>query len=362
MYLLNSSVRGFRNLRDSQLEWGSGFNILWGENAQGKTNLLESIYLLGHLKSFRSARGTELIAHNAAKAVLGGAIKAANVINRIELVLEQGGRIPSINGKKVRKLSDFLGYLRPILFTPEEMELIKGYPAGRRALLDRAIVQQDPLYLDRAQEFYRILKQRNLLLKQEAGRLEIEPWTRSLIVAGAGIRRQRSDFLKDFKPLFREAYQEIAENREQPEIDYPYETSDRENLEKQLHHELERQSGRERQYKQTLAGPHRDNPEFLIDGRPLRTFGSQGQQRSFLLAFKSTQVISLEQQLGESPVLLLDDLTSELDWRRQQGFFKFLLTRRGQVFITTTRPNILGDHGPVEARFYQVFDGSVNIQ
>ena len=362
MNLLNSSVRGFRNLRDSQLEWGPGFNILWGENAQGKTNLLESIYLLGHLKSFRSARGREMIAHTAPKAVLGGEIKAANVINRIELVLEQGGRTPSINGKKVGKLSEFFGYLRPILFTPEEMGLIKGYPAGRRALLDRAIVQQDPLYLDRAQEFFRILKQRNLLLKKGAGKTEIEPWTQSLVVAGAGIRRQRADFLEDFKPLLRQAYQEIAENREQLEIDYPYATRDRENLEKQLHHELERQSGRERQLKQTLAGPHRDNPEFLIDGRPLRTFGSQGQQRSFLLAFKAAQIISLEQQLGESPLLLLDDLTSELDWRRQQGFFKFLLTRRGQVFITTTRPNILGDHGPVEACFYRVVDGSVNIQ
>lgn len=362
MHLKNLFVRGFRNLRDSQLQWETGFNILWGDNAQGKTNILESIYLLGHLKSFRTARGRELIAHTADKAAIGGEVEVGNVLNRIELLLEQGGRTPSINGKAVRKLSEFLGYLRPILFTPEEMGLIKGYPAGRRALLDRAIVQQDPSYLDRVQEFFRILKQRNLLLKQEAPRAEIEPWTCSLAMVGAAIRWDRGRFLLAFQPLFREAFQEITDNREQPGIAYPFACEDKKSLESQLYTELDQLSGRERQIKQTLAGPHRDDPEFLIDGRALRTFGSQGQQRSFLLAFKATQVISLENKLGEPPVLLLDDLTSELDLRRQQGFFKFLLNRRGQVFITTTRANILGDHGPSGARFYQVVDGSVNIQ
>ena len=362
MHLNNLSVRGFRNLQDAHLQWGPGFNILWGDNAQGKTNILEGIYLLGHLKSFRTARGRELITHTASQAIVGGEVEVGKVINRIELALEQGGRRPCINGKPVRRLSEFLGYLRPILFTPEEMGLIKGYPAGRRDLLDRAIVQQDPSYLDRFQEFIRILKQRNLLLKQEAPRQEIEPWTHSLVIAGAAIRKDRAQFLKTFEPLFRAAYQEIAEHRERPEIAYPFTSLDIESLESQLQRELGQQADRERYLRQTLAGPQRDDPEFLIDGRALRTFGSQGQQRSFLLAFKATQVISLEEQLGEPPVLLLDDLTSELDVRRQEGFFKFLLNRRGQVFITTTRSNILGDHGPPAARFYQVVDGSVNIQ
>ena len=132
-------------------------------------------------------------------------------------------------------------------------------------------------------------------------------------------------------------------------------------MNRRLYDQLEKLRERERQLGQTLAGPHRDDPEFFIDGRVLRVFGSQGQQRSFLLAFKAAQVISLEKQLGESPVLLLDDLTSELDERRQKGFFDFLLARKGQVFITTTRPQILGDQGPSETCFFKVDNGSISI-
>lgn len=361
MYLKNLGIKRFRNLAEADLNWNPGFNIVWGNNAQGKTNLLEAIYLLGHLKSFRNARGRDMISHEASSSFIGATVDVAKVSQRVELTLEQNGRIPRLNGKTVKKLSDFLGYLRPILFTPEEMGLIKGYPAGRRALLDRAIVQHDPHYLDRFQEFTRILKQRNFLLKTKATTSELEPWTSALAAAGSRLQRDRLIFLNNFIPLLIKAYCEIAESREQPQILYPVEMADLEIMKERLQAQLANSGDRERLLGQTLAGPHRDDPEFLVNGKELRVFGSQGQQRSFLLAFKAAQVVGLEQLLGEPPVLLLDDLTSELDVHRQRGFFDFLKARKGQVFITTTRPQLLGDYGPSEARFFEVDNGMIRI-
>lgn len=359
MYLERLTLRQFRNLTRADLDWGSGFNVIWGRNAQGKTNLLEAIYLLGHLKSFRSARGCDLIAHDREQAWLGASVQAGQVNYKIDLALEMRGRTPRVNGKTVRKLSQFLGHLRPILFTPEEMGLVKGYPAGRRALLDRAVLQVDPIYLDRVQEYERILKQRNQLLKERAGTDELRPWTEALIQGGSRIRKDRLDYLQRFEPIFNAVYREISGGDEQVAIAYPERGLDLIPLQERLAEQLRQQRSRELQLGQTLSGPHRDDPEFLLDGRPLRLFGSQGQQRSFLLAFKAAQVVDLEQALGEPPVLLLDDLASELDQDRQAGFFDYLLARKGQVFITTTQPASLADSVNRTARHFRVEAGSV---
>ncbi len=359
MYLKHLSLRRYRNLEETDLDWGKGFNILWGKNAQGKTNILEAIYLLGHLKSFRSARGRDIIFHDCETASVAGTVQLGKVIHHIELSLEINTRTPRLNGKVVKKLSEFLGYIRPILFTPEEMILVKGYPVGRRTLIDRAIMQRDPFYLDRYQEFNRILRQRNQLLKKNANRVELDPWTQALAQSGSKIRRDRLNYLETFLPLFKEVYQKITKNDEQVHISYPILKEPLTDMTERLRAELERTHERESLLGQTLIGPHRDDPEFLIDNRILRTFASQGQQRSFLLAFKASQVLSLQELLGEPPVLLLDDLTSELDMQRQEGFFDFLLAHQGQVFITTTRPEFMGGQRLAEARFFEVKQGKV---
>jgi DNA replication and repair protein RecF len=356
---MHLALRRYRNLEETDLKFGPGFNILWGKNAQGKTNLLEAIYLLGHLKSFRNARGREIILHGSETASAVGLVDVAGVKHRVELLLELNGRTPRVNGKTVKKLSDFLGYLRPILFTPEEMALVKGYPSGRRTLLDRAIVQKDPLYLDRVQEFSRILRQRNQLLKNRTGHTELEPWNQALASSGSRIRLDRLEYLEEFLPLFKQVYRKITNNDEKSDISYPIVKKSLPVMTDDLYRELDNRRQSEWRLGQTLAGPHRDDPDFLIEERALRTFGSQGQQRSFLLAFKAAQVISLEELLGEPPVLLLDDLTSELDVQRQKGFFDFLLARKGQVFITTTRPEILKGQHLNEARFFEVTQGKI---
>jgi DNA replication and repair protein RecF len=352
-------LRYYRNLGNIDLTWNKHFNVIYGENAQGKTNLLEAIYLLGHLKSFRGARGQDLINHTAETAFISAMVNRGNVAHKLDIGLQKAGRNPRVDDKTVKKLSEFLGYLRTVLFTPEELGNIKGFPAGRRALLDRAILQTEPVYLDRVQEYDRILRQRNQLLKKQSAETELEPWTEALINSGSRIRYDRQLYLSRFKPLLSKVYQEITGGRESADVNYSLSEKNLEELCDQMKAAFERLATRERKLGITLAGPHRDDLDFQVDGRSLRSFGSQGQQRSFLLAFKAAQVMDLEEKFREPPVLLLDDLASELDSKRQEGFFNFLINRRGQVFLTSAQQSQLAAKVQETASFYKVDQGLV---
>lgn len=358
MFLQRLEVRDFRNIEDTTLTFGAGFNVLWGDNGQGKTNLLEALYLIGNLKSFRGARNPELIRSGVEAARLRAEIASRGVARRLELAIDRQQKAGRVDGKEVRSAEALLGILRAVLFAPEEVGIVKGGPAGRRRLIDRAVFQADPTYLGRAQEYGRLLRQRNCLLKQGAGSGEIAPWTENLVRAGARIRRDRAGYVERLIPLLREAYRNIAGEHEEADLRYHVGEGEATELEEALRRDLERHNSRERLLGQTLAGPHRDDPQFVMNGRPLRQFGSQGQQRSFVLAFKASQIMDLEARTGESPVLLLDDLTSELDRRRQGYFFRFLLERQGQVFITTTDMQPLIDEGLRDARFFKVERGT----
>jgi DNA replication and repair protein RecF len=220
------------------------------------------------------------------------------------------------------------------------------------------VLQTDPAYLDRVQAYGRILRQRNRLLKEQAAQRELEPWNEALAEAGARIRLDRCRFLERLAPILTGVGSEIAACDEQMSLAYPF-VADQVRLHDDLRAELHRQFPRERQLGQTLAGPHRDDPEPLVANRPLKMYGSQGQHRSFLLAFKTAQLIEIERRLGEPPLLLLDDLASELDAHRQASFFAFLRQRRGQVLITTTHPATLGEAVCPQARYFHVMQGNI---
>jgi DNA replication and repair protein RecF len=358
MYLEQVSARQFRNLTNATLALGNGFNIIWGNNAQGKTNLLEAVYLLGHLKSFRGTRTAELIQSGATAARLAGLLISGQIKHQLEVTLELHGQTPRLDGKPVQRLSQFLGTLRPVLFTADELILLKGSPAGRRILLDRAVLQSDPGYLDRVQAFNRIVRQRNQLLKERVATGTLVPWNEALIESGARLRHDRLCYLDKLQPVLTAIGREIAANEEILTLRYSV-PAGHADLRSGLQEELKRLFPRERQFGQTLVGPHRDDPEPLINERPLKLFGSQGQYRSFLLAFKAAQLIDLEARLGEPPLLLLDDLASELDAQRQASFFAFLRQRRGQVLITTTHPATLGDAVCPQARYFHVANGKI---
>jgi DNA replication and repair protein RecF len=198
------------------------------------------------------------------------------------------------------------------------------------------------------------------LLKQQVDDRQLAPWTESLVKAGSRIRFDRINFLKRFGPGISRAYREITGGRETADIKYSIETNSVETLSYYLIEALQRLAPRERKLGLTLAGPHRDDIDFVVEDRSLKSFGSQGQQRSYLLAFKAAQVIDLEECFRETPVLLLDDLASELDIHRQEGFFDFLLHRSGQVFLTSAQQSLLTDAVRQKASYYKVDQGMVN--
>ncbi|OEU50902.1 MAG: hypothetical protein BA871_16305 [Desulfuromonadales bacterium C00003096] len=359
MYLRRLVLHNFRNLEHAELLPDRRFNVLWGANAQGKTNILEGIYLLGHLKSFRGAPGSEMIRRQMPAGRLLGEVMCGGVLTTIELTFKGQQKSARINGKPVAKSSEFLGLFPTILFSPEEVSLARGYPAGRRALLDRAVFQADPPFLDRARAYQRCLKQRNQLLKEGCDAAQLSPWNENLILTGARLRLDRIGYLQRLVPQLQEIYRQITAGREEADLHYPTQAGTEEELREAFRKELEQAAAQERRLGRTLAGPHRDDPYFMVGGHSLRQYGSQGQQRSFMLAFKTAQIIDLEAKIGHQPVLLLDDMTGELDRQRQEFFFQFLRSRQGQVFVTATELQALCNKGFDDVRSFCVNEGNL---
>lgn len=359
MNLTSVSIENFRNLESVQLQFQPGLNILQGANAQGKTSILEALYLLGHLKSFRAAHNEELIRQGQSQSRISAQLSHQGSARTLALEIAVEGKKPTLDGKEARSAEAFFGWLRPILFSPEEIALLKGAPMGRRALIDRAIFQSDPAFLERSQGYARVLKQRNCLLREGAGRSALEPWSEALIISGARLRQDRREYLRRLSPRLTQTYREICAGQEIASLGWSEESADLAAEEQRLRRELSSSREREQRLGQTLVGPHRDEPLFLVDGRALKTYGSQGQQRSFILAFKTAQLLDLEDFIGAPAVFLLDDMTSELDRHRQGNFFRFLLARKGQIIMTTTDIQPLLEEGLIPDCLYRVASGQV---
>jgi DNA replication and repair protein RecF len=339
MKLKKLTIDAYRNLEQTELCFGDRFNIFYGNNAQGKTNLLESIYLLGTLKSFRQAKNSELIRRGEPCGILRGWVEKDGVTREIALLLEKQGKKVRVDRKSVARLTDFFGSLNVVIFSPEEMAMAKGMPDGRRRFLDRAIFSGDPEYLRLHHDYFLILKNRNSILRQgDSGDLAV--WSEKLAEAGARLITKRVSYLEEIEPLLRECYGAIAGNGEEVGIRYlPHLPDGERTLEgwnRLLSDALTKGASEEKRRGMTLAGPHRDDLDFLLNGMSLKRFGSQGQQRSFVLALKMAEINYLEEKFGSPPILLLDDMTSELDRDRNRNLMEFLERKRMQVFITST--------------------------
>lgn len=352
----------FRNLDRIELSPGSRFNIFHGSNGQGKTNILEAIYLLGTMKSFRQARNRELIRWGEQFTLLKGVVDKEGVTREVALLVENDGKKVRLDQKSVERLSDFFGCLNVVVFSPEEMVMAKGAPELRRRYLDRAVFAADPDYLFLHHEYSRILKNRNALLR--TGSCDgLDIWSNKLADAGTRLVERRLEYLDGIKELLQEFYDNIAgmtgsaalHYRSQPEgaeqdLD-TYVRKFKANLEKNTDIEFRRGS--------TQYGPHRDDLEFLLNIRPLKLHASQGEQRSFILALKMAEIEYLNHLHGDPPVLLLDDMTSELDGERNRNLLRYLEEKRMQVFITTTSLQNLNMGNREQYRTFSVTDGKI---
>jgi DNA replication and repair protein RecF len=355
-------VHHFRNLASVSLDLDPRFNLFSGRNGQGKTNLLEAVYLLSALKSFRTARNQELLAWDQPEAVVEALVDRAGHERRARVEINAQSKRVLLNDLPIRQLSRFFGSLNAVVFSPDDIRLLKGSPDGRRQFLDRAIFNCEAGYLADVMAYEGVLKQRNALLKDaSSNKTLLEVYDEQLASAGAVLLRRRALWLRDYAPFFVRAFAAIflGDDREDPlQAELAYETAwlgplsapllerapEEAFCQDALLVALRASRGEDLRRKFTTRGPHRDDLGFRLAGHEARAFASQGQQRSLVLALKVAEVQLFEARRGFRPILLLDDVSSELDRVRNRFLFDFLCQSAGQVFLTTThRDHILLD-------------------
>jgi DNA replication and repair protein RecF len=336
VHLAHLRLRDFRNYARLDVDFAPGFHVLLGDNAQGKTNVLEAIYLLATLRSFRGVGGAQMIRHGHTGYFVGGQTVARGE-HDIKMYWSSRERKLSLDGEPVRRLTDYLGVVRVVVFCNEDLQLVKGTSRSRRRFMDLLLSQTSPTYLPLLQRYAEALKSRNALLKQHTiAEGPLESFTSELVRVGEEIRRQRRDLLPRFAPLVREAYGRISNKAEEFRLEY----------ESSIKHdfavELAQVRARERAYRSTLIGPHRDELGMFLDERAVAEFGSEGQKRSLAIALKMAQAEYLTTLHGSPPILLIDDVMGELDSKRRSGLLPLLERShqaRGQVFMTCTEEN-----------------------
>lgn len=335
MYLSSISIENYRNIPVATFTPDRHLSVLYGLNGQGKTNLLESVYLLGNGRSFRTAKVSDLIRHGESAAMVRGTVCGGGSENRISIHLSGAVRKVAVDGKNIQSAADLQGRLPVVVFSPDDIAMVKLGPETRRRYLDRLLYTCNRRFLQQYHTYYRTLKQRNALLRS-GNRSGLEEWTEHLIAAGTELIACRRQFVDTIAALFKETHISITGGGEEVGLRY------RPDLLPEEYRDL-MERGREQDVRQgaTGRGPHRDDLQFLIGDRPLRLFGSQGQQRSFVLALKMTELYHLRGIFGDYPVLLLDDMASELDRQRIHHLMTFLTGERIQTIVTTTDPDLL---------------------
>jgi DNA replication and repair protein RecF len=341
MHLKNISIVNFRNFNSVKIEPGRHFNLLYGLNGQGKTNLLEAIYILGSSRSFRSVRLPDLIKHGEIAGQIHGHIESSRINSQIKLTLEHSGRRLDLDGKSSQRISDLHGILNTVVFSPDDTGMVKFGPETRRRYLDRAVYMGDIGYLHCWHDYHRILKQRNTLLKQIV-KTGLDIWTEKLAEAGAEVIIRRQSYVAQLDILLQSHYATISSDKERVSISYTpqgVQATETDHIRSELLDLFSKHEKNDEKFGTTTAGPHRDDLKFHLDGRPLKSLGSQGQQKSFILALKMAEIDNLQTIYNEPPILLLDDISSELDMDRKTNLLAFLNNRNLQTFITTTEPS-----------------------
>jgi DNA replication and repair protein RecF len=333
VHLARLRLRDFRNYARLDGEFQPGFHLFLGDNGQGKTNVLEAIYLVATLRSFRGVGGAQMIRHGQ-KGYFVGATVLSDGQHEARMYWSAQERKLSLDGRPIRRLSDYLGLLRGVIFSADDLQLVKGPGSRRRRFLDLLLTQTQSSYLTLLQRYVHAVRSRNALLKQaRPDEAALDSFTRELTETGNQILRDRHRLFPQLASLARQSYRRIADAAEELELHY------RPAVKKDFVVELAQSQARERALRTTVVGPHRDELMLCLGGRAADQFGSEGQKRSVAIALKMAQAEYLTQVHGSPPVLLIDDIMGELDARRRAAFVPLLqrVDQAGsQVFMTAT--------------------------
>lgn len=307
--------------------------MLIGNNAQGKTNLLEAIYILATLRSFRGATNSALVRYGQKGYFIGATILQTTNHN-VKLYWSKDAKKLILDDQPVRKIADYFGIFKAVIFCSEDTELVKGASRYRRRYLDYLLAQTIPQYLQLLQSYTQTVKSRNAILKQTVVDIALlESFTQQLIKYGEYITELRQKIIKDITPIIQDCYKKISSGVDQITIEY------KPSIKTDFEAELQRLRDKELQMRVTLAGPHRDDIALYINGNPADIYASEGQKRTLAIALKMAQAEYLTLKSGVFPALLIDDIMGELDQNRKAGFIPLLERAehyRSQVFITCT--------------------------
>ncbi|MEC5425053.1 DNA replication/repair protein RecF [Virgibacillus sp. C22-A2] len=368
MHIEQLQLKNYRNYEKLAISFDDKINVIIGENAQGKTNLMEAIYLLAFTKSHRTTREKELIQWDKEYAKIEGRITKRNRAFPLEVIISSKGKKAKLNRIEQKRLSNYIGALNVVMFAPEDLTLVKGSPQIRRRFIDMELGQIQPRYIYHLGQYQKILKQRNHLLKQmqrkqKQDKTMLDILTEQLVEHAATLLERRFVFLDLLRKWASPIHYGISRQLEKLEIKYnpSIEVSEEVNKEKiesiylNKFHEIQE---KEVERGTTLIGPHRDDLIFYVNNKDVQTYGSQGQQRTTALSVKLAEIELIYNEVGEYPVLLLDDVLSELDDYRQSHLLN-TIQGKVQTFVSTTSVEGINHKTLEKAEIIRVHDGKV---
>lgn len=356
MYIKSVELLNFRNYEKLDMKFSKGINILYGDNAQGKTNILEAIYVSGTTKSHKSCKDSEIIMISREESHIRVIISKDEVEHKIDIHLKRHkSKGIAVDGLVIKKSSELMGILPVIFFSPEDLSIIKNGPGERRRFLDMELCQTDKIYYYHLSRYNKVLHQRNQLLKQaglnEELKETLEIWDVQLCEHGSEIIKIRKKFIEELNEIIVNVHEKITDGNEKIKLKYSPDVSE-ECFERELI------LGRERDLyiKTTGRGPHRDDMVFYINEQDIRKFGSQGQQRTAALSLKLSEIELMKRKIKDNPVLLLDDVFSELDRKRQNHLLESL--KGTQTIITCTGMEEFVKQRMVVDKVYKIKNGT----
>ena len=354
MIISELTLKNFRNYKALHLEFDPNLNIFVGQNAQGKTNIAESIFFLALTRSHRTHTDRDLLSWDEKEMRVSGRIIKKNMTGPLEVSLTSKGRIAKANHLKENRLADYIGNLNVIMFAPEDLAIIKGAPSIRRRFMDMEIGQIRPVYLYDLMRYNKTLKERNSYLKFDPTKIDtdfLDVLDEQLVTYGHKVIDHRRRFVESLMTISTDLHDKLSHGKEKLVVRYV------QSVKTDFAAELKLARQKDLFRHQTSVGPHRDDLQFMVNEIDVSNFGSQGQQRTTALSIKLAEIDLVFQETGEYPVLLLDDVMSELDNQRQLDLLSLVIGKT-QTFITTTTLDHL-QHLPDKLTVFKVNDGEI---
>lgn len=360
MFIKKLMLMNYRNYEELNIDFGNNVNIFMGDNAQGKTNILEAIYYCGFAKSHRTSKDKELINWNSNNSYISLSVGKERLDKKIDInILKDGKKAIKVNSIKINKIGELFGTLNVVMFSPEDLKIIKESPGIRRKFIDMELCQLSKKYYYNLVQYNKVINERNIVLKNRGLSDEIlDIYDQQLIKFGDYIIKERLEYIKKLNLYGKEIHKEITLGKEEIEFKYQSSIKKIDDIKNEFYNQLKNNRKKDMDKGISTVGPHRDDFSVFINGVETKSYGSQGQQRTAVLTMKFSSLKIIKEINGEYPVLLLDDVLSELDFNRK----KYILStiKDIQTIITCTGISDINSYLDSRAKIFTVKNGTVS--